>query len=306
MSVRPKAPPHRQPDYVSSYGYRHNLPMLTKEEWQRGLIWRWNTNDVTMGGGHGIMACYLARIPFWQWVMRLLFETYYPGEWRDDFKMPEPDPEPEEFRYPPGFVPEAFWFRLDFSGPSNPRDPGFEWAWNKPLLSVEEVMRRDGYRHDPKAEKQIDRLTAIDETGHEPDAEWAEYMASEYVSYEEFKAVKAGKLPSLVERLRAFDDRYERPTCKCGVSHPQMHTPMNKAGTDWDYKGSYYECKPGCGRKWQTKSFKAAMELQPVPETLKFRHPEDRARLRDEYDNRTNFGGVTMLPKQLRNPPRVG
>ena len=137
---------------------------------------------------------------------------------KDDLRPIEDEP----FSYPPGFVPEAFWFRLDFSGPRNPRDPGFEWAWEKPLLPVGEVFRRDGYKPSTGEQallslidKNQDRIAeALGEpapltrgTAGQVDNQWTEYMASEYVCYEEYEAVKAGKLPCMAQRLRDFDDR---------------------------------------------------------------------------------------------------
>ena len=77
-----------------------------------------------------------------------------------------------------------------------------------------------------------------------------------------------------------------------------MQTPMNKAGTNWAYKDSYYECKPGCGRTWQTKALKAAMELQPIPEAAKLRDNGGRVR---HYNSDMGY-----LPDQLLKPPRVG
>lgn len=136
---------NRPADYYRSYGHRHNLPALSKVNWREGLIWRWNTADVQVSKGHGVMACYLARLPFWQRIMRRLFETYHAGEWREQESPKLLPTEDKEFRYPPGLDLSAFWFRLDTeSGPRNPRDPGFEWAWEKPLLPVEQVQQRWG------------------------------------------------------------------------------------------------------------------------------------------------------------------
>jgi hypothetical protein len=283
-------------DCVSSYGYRHKLPGLSAEERLRGLYWRWNVADVTVfdGAEGGIMACYLARLPFWQRVRRRIEGYLSLIGWM----MTSPEPEPvkpplpapvvePEFRYPPGLDMSAFWFRLDFSGPSNPRDPGFEWAWNKPLLPVEAVEYRDRARPQPQdVEQQLDRLTAIDQTGREPDASWREFMESEFTDHDEFLLWKAGKVKGFRDRLREFDDRYERPVCSaCGRSHPELNTPMKKDGSAWAYRDSYYFCN-GCGRKWQNKALKAALANQPIPEKVKLRQISE------------------ILPEALRRPPR--
>lgn len=169
---------------------------------------------------------------------------------------PKPMPEPvadKPFSYPPGLDTSAFFFRLDLRG--NPRDIGFEWAWMRPLLPV------------PAQPVRYIPPSGDDEPEPQPrDEEFEAYMESEYVTLDEYRAVQRGELPDLNKRLHDFDDRYQRPVCRCGRSHPELSTPLRDISgyrTAWDYKGSFYKCND-CGRKWQTGNLKAALAMKPL------------------------------------------
>ena len=234
-------------DCHSGWAYREDFPYLTEAEWRQGLYWRWDIHAPFDKGHQGFMACYLARLPLHQWALRLWFEEYEPDP-SPAPPLPAPAAQPV-FQYPPGLDLDdqtAFWLHLDFSGPSNPADPGFEWAWMKPLRPVSEAK---AFQYRETAPARSAAPTADPSTV----ATFGAYYAPDYVDYEQFLAdLKDGVIRIDQPRCRNPDTAETRPRCpKCGTSHPDHHTPLSRKGDCWDHAKAHYACR--CGHEWLVK-----------------------------------------------------